>query len=277
MRFDVITLFPDLFGPHLAQGITRRAFESRLVDVRLWPLRDFAEDTYRRVDDRPYGGGPGMVMLAEPLERALAAVRADRLQAAQPDAATLAGGESSTVSAAVPVIHFSPTGLPLTQTLVRQIAEGEGAVLLCGRYEGIDQRFIDSRVTLEISLGDFVLSGGELPALALLDAVARLQPGVLTPESHQQDSFSADGLLDCPHYSRPEVLVTSEGPLPVPPTLLSGHHAQIKRWRRDQSLRLTAARRPDLIAAARAEGRLSAQDEKTLQGLSAPATVKSTL
>ena len=277
MRFDVITLFPDLFGPHLAQGITRRAFESRLVDVRLWPLRDFAEDTYRRVDDRPYGGGPGMVMLAEPLERALAAVRADRLQAAQPAAATLAGGGFASASAAVPVIHFSPTGLPLTQTLVRQIAEGEGAVLLCGRYEGIDQRFIDSRVTLEISLGDFVLSGGELPALALLDAVARLQPGVLTPESHQQDSFSADGLLDCPHYSRPEVLAMPEGLLPVPQTLLSGHHAQINRWRRDESLRLTAARRPDLIAAARAAGRLSALDETTLQGWLALAPAQSKL
>ena len=277
MRFDVITLFPELFGPHLSQGITRRAFESRLVDVRLWPLRDFAEDSYRRVDDRPYGGGPGMVMLAEPLERALAAVRADRLQAAQPDGATLADGGPASASAAVPVIHFSPTGLPLTQTLVRQIAAGEGAVLLCGRYEGIDQRFIDRRVTLEISLGDFVLSGGELPALALLDAVARLQPGVLTPESHQQDSFSADGLLDCPHYSRPEVLVTPEGSLPVPPTLLSGHHAQINRWRRDQSLRLTAARRPDLIAAARAAGQLSALDEKTLQGASTLAKANGTL
>ncbi len=277
MRFDVITLFPDLFGPHLSQGITRRAFESRLVDVRLWPLRDFAEDTYRRVDDRPYGGGPGMVMLAEPLERALAAARADRRQAAPPDAVTLADGGSASASVAVPVIHFSPTGLPLTQTLVRQIAEGEGAVLLCGRYEGIDQRFIDRHVTLEISLGDFVLSGGELPALVLLDAVARLQPGVLTPESHQQDSFSADGLLDCPHYSRPEVLVTPEGLLPVPPTLLSGHHAQISRWRRDESLRLTAARRPDLIAAARAAGRLSALDEKTLQGWLAPAQAKSKL
>ncbi len=277
MRFDVITLFPDLFGPHLSQGITRRAFESRLVDVRLWPLRDFAEDTYRRVDDRPYGGGPGMVMLAEPLERALAAVRADRQPAAQPDAATLADGGAESASAAVSVIHFSPTGLPLTQTLVRHIAEGEGAVLLCGRYEGIDQRFIDRHVTLEISLGDFVLSGGELPALALLDAVARLQPGVLTPESHEQDSFSADGLLDCPHYSRPEVLVTPEGPLPVPPALLSGHHAHISRWRRDESLRLTAARRPDLIAAARAAGRLSALDEKTLQGWLAPSQARSKL
>ena len=150
MRFDVITLFPELFGPHLSQGITRRAFESGQVDVRLWPLRDFAEDTYRRVDDRPYGGGPGMVMLAEPLQRALAAVRAQR--------------QAAGVITPVPVLHFSPAGRPLTQALVRQLAGGAGAVLLCGRYEGIDQRLIDTEVTLELSLGDFVLSGGELPA-----------------------------------------------------------------------------------------------------------------
>ena len=258
MRFDVVTLFPELFAPHLTQGITRRAFESGQVDVRLWPLRDFALDTYRRVDDRPFGGGPGMVMLAEPLERAMAALRADRADAD---------------TAAVPVIHFTPTGAPITQALVRQLADAltsPGAVLLCGRYEGIDQRFIDRHVTLELSLGDFVLSGGELPALALLDAVARLQPGVLTTESHEQDSFSADGLLDCPHYSRPERLVTLDGELAVPAVLLSGHHAQIERWRRDQSLAITARRRPDLIAAARAAGRLSKADEKTLKALSSP-------
>jgi tRNA (guanine37-N1)-methyltransferase len=261
MRFDVVTLFPELFAPHLTQGITRRAFETRQVDVRLWPLRDFAEDNYRRVDDRPYGGGPGMVMLAEPLQRALAAVRADRAGA---DLQPVTGTEPNQPAGA-PVLHFSPTGVPLTQALVRQLADGPGAVLLCGRYEGIDQRLIDSEVTLEVSLGDFVLSGGELPALALLDAVARLQPGVLTAQSHEQDSFSADGLLDCPHYSRPEVLATALGALAVPPVLLSGHHAQIERWRRDQSLRLTAQRRPELIVAARAGGRLSAADEKTLR------------
>ncbi|WP_395699624.1 tRNA (guanosine(37)-N1)-methyltransferase TrmD [Aquabacterium sp.] len=249
MRFDVITLFPELFGPHLSHGITRRAFESGQVEVRLWPLRDHALDAYRRVDDRPYGGGPGMVMLVEPLERALAAVRAARGDAAP-----------------VPVVHFTPTGQPLTQALVRQFAAGPGAVLLCGRYEGIDQRFIDRHVTQEVSLGDFVLSGGELPALALLDAVARLQPGVLNAPSHEQDSFSA-GLLDCPHYSRPEVLQTPEGPLPVPAVLLSGHHAEINRWRREQMLALTARRRPDLMAAAREAGQLTAQDEQTLARL----------
>lgn len=247
MRYDVITLFPELFGPHLSTGITRRAFEGGQVEVRLWPLRDFAEDAYRRVDDRPFGGGPGMVMLVQPLERALAAVRAER------------GDEP-------PIIHFTPTGLRMDQALVQRCASGPGAVLLCGRYEGIDQRFLDRHDMLEVSLGDFVLSGGEIPALALLDAVARLQPGVLSAPSHEQDSFS-DGLLDCPHYSRPEVLEAPEGALPVPAVLLSGHHARIARWRRERSLELTARRRPDLIAAARAAGRLSAADEAYLASL----------
>ncbi len=248
MRFDIVTLFPELFAPHLTQGITRRAYESKQVDVRLWPLREHADDTYRRVDDRPYGGGPGMVMLAEPLLRALAAISADR-------------GEASP-----PVIHFTPKGRRLDQTLVQELAAGPGAVMLCGRYEGIDQRFVDTQVTLEVSLGDFVLSGGELPALALLDAVARLQEGVLTAPSHEQDSFS-DGLLEGPHYSRPEKLAIDGVDHAVPPLLLSGHHADIARWRREQSLETTARRRPDLISAARAAGRLSKADERFLAGL----------
>jgi tRNA (guanine37-N1)-methyltransferase len=252
MRFDVVTLFPDLFQPFLSLGVTRRAYESRQVDVRLWALRDFAEDAYRRVDDRAYGGGPGMVMLAEPLERALAAARAARVEAGAPQG---------------PVVWFSPTGRRIDQALLGDWANGPGAILVCGRYEGVDQRFIDRHVDIELSLGDFVLSGGEIPALALLDGVARLQPGVLNdPASHEQDSFS-DGLLDCPHYSRPEVLDTSNGPVPVPAVLLSGHHAQIARWRREHSLRLTAQRRPDLIAAARAAGRLSRDDERYLATL----------
>lgn len=251
MRFDVVTIFPELFGPHLAHGITRRAFETKQVDVRLWPLRDFADDAYRRVDDRPYGGGPGMVMLAEPLLKALDAITADR---------GTAGGSP------VPVVHFTPTGRRIDQSLVAEIAAGPGAVLLCGRYEGIDQRFVDRRVTLELSLGDFVLSGGEIPALALLDAVARLQDGVLNAPSHQQDSFS-DGLLEGPSYSRPEKLPLDGDELAVPPVLLSGHHGEIARWRRERSLELTARRRPDLIAAARAAGRLSRADEKFLAAL----------
>ena len=247
MRFDLLTIFPELIAPHLTTGITRRAFSSGQVDVRCWNPRDFTTDAYRRVDDRPFGGGPGMLMLVEPLERALLAAQADR-------------GSSA------PVIHFSPAGEELTQAVVAELAANDGAVLVCGRYEGIDQRFVDRHVTREISLGDFVLSGGELPALALLDAVARLQPGVLgDAASHQQDSFQK-GLLDCPHYSRPEQL----GADAVPPVLLSGHHAEIERWRREQALRLTAQRRPDLVEAARAAGLLSTTDEKFLRSLAEP-------
>lgn len=259
MRFDLITLFPELFTPFLSVGVARRAFDSGQIVVQPWQLRDFAEDNYRRVDDRPYGGGPGMVMLVEPLERALAAAKSARLVAAsEPDGQAPA------------VIHFSPTGRRIDQALVTELAGGPGAILLCGRYEGIDQRFLDRHVTLELSLGDFILSGGELPAIALIDAIARLQPGVLNDAaSHQQDSFS-DGLLDCPHYSRPEVLQGLAGqiePLPVPPVLMSGHHAQIARWRRERSLELTWRRRPELIEAARAAGRLSKQDEAFLRTL----------
>ena len=254
MRFDIVTLFPELFAPHLTQGITRRAYESGQVDVRLWPLRDFADNNYRRVDDRPYGGGPGMVMLAEPLERALAQIRADRAAAGDPP---------------VPVVHFSPTGRRIDQAVVRDWATGPGAILLCGRYEGIDQRVLDRHVDLELSLGDFVLSGGELPALTLLDAVARLQDGVLgDAQSHLQDSFS-DGLLDCPHYSRPELLAaTANHPeAEVPAVLMSGHHRDIARWRRDRSLELTARRRPELLQQARADGRLDKADEKFLKSI----------
>ncbi len=243
MRFDIITLFPELFEAHLVHGVTRRAFESRQVDVRLWPLRDFGDAPHARVDDRPYGGGPGMVLLVEPLERALAAIRADRHEAVP-----------------APLVNFSPAGKVLRQSAVGDF--GGGAVLLCARYEGVDQRFIDRHVDLELSLGDFVLSGGEIPALALLDAVARLQPGVLgDARSHEQDSFSA-GLLDCPHYSRPEVLPGADGA--VPAVLLSGNHAAIERWRRDRALALTAERRPELIEAARQAGQLGAADQASL-------------
>ncbi len=247
MRFDVITLFPELFAPFLKAGVTRRAFETRQVDVRLWNPRDVAEGNYRRVDDRPFGGGPGMVMLAEPLEKCLQAIRADR-------------GEGA------PVVLFSPIGQALNHTAVQAWSDSEGAVLLCGRYEGVDQRFIDRYVTHQISLGDFVLSGGEIAAMALLDAVARLQPGVLNDEgSHQLDSFNPalDGLLDSPHYTRPEVWQGE----PVPEALMSGHHARIERWRREQSLTLTAKHRPELLAQARADGKLSPADELFLKKL----------
>lgn len=247
MRFDVITLFPELFEPFLKIGVTRRAYESQLVDVRLWNPRDFALGNYRRVDDRPFGGGPGMVMMAEPLAACLAAIRADRQQARD----------------VAPLVLFSPIGQTLRHATVQQWSDSQGAVLLCGRYEGIDQRFIDAHVDVQISLGDFVLSGGELAAMALLDAVARLQPGVLNDEgSHQLDSFNPalDGLLDCPSYTRPEVWAEQGVPL----ELLSGHHVQIERWRRDQRLLLTARLRPELVEAARAAHKLTPQDERVL-------------
>ena len=231
MRFDVVTLFPELFAPFMEAGVARRAYASGQIDLKLWNLRDFAEGNYRRVDDRPFGGGPGMVMLAEPLARCLQAIQAERADA-------------------VPVVLFSPIGAALNHAAVERWSAGEGAVLICGRYEGIDQRFIDAHVTHQISLGDFVLSGGEIAALALLDAVARLQPGVLNDEgSHQADSFNpaVDGLLDCPHYTRPEEWAGQR----VPAELLSGHHAQIERWRREQRLALTARLRPELVEAAR--------------------------
>ncbi len=251
MRFDVITLFPELFAPFLTSGVTRRAYESGLVEVKLWNPRDFAEGNYRRVDDRSFGGGPGMVMMAEPLARCLEKIREDRAEGAAQQA---------------PVVLFSPIGQALNHSAVAGWSGSTGAVLICGRYEGLDQRFIDSHVDQQISLGDFVLSGGEIAAMALLDAVARLQPGVLNDEgSHQLDSFNPalDGLLDCPHYTRPEIWRDQA----VPDKLLSGNHAHIERWRRDQRLGLTQARRPDLVQKARAAGNLNAADEAFLADL----------
>lgn len=244
MRFDVLTLFPELFAPLLTSGITRRAYESGQVEVHLHNPRDHAEGNYRRVDDRPFGGGPGMLMMAEPLMRCLQQAQVQR-------------------RAPGPVVLFSPMGQPLNHGMVERWAASEGAVLVCGRYEGIDQRFIDTHVDEQISLGDFVLSGGEIAAMALLDAVARLQPGVLgDADSHALDSFNPalDGLLDNPHYTRPESWAGQD----VPEVLLSGHHGQIERWRREQRLALTARLRPELIAQARAAGRLSRQDEAFL-------------
>jgi len=262
MRFDVITLFPEMVTAVADYGITGRAADDGLFELHTWNPRRWGAGVHQAVDDRPYGGGPGMVMMVEPLARALDAVRAS--QEAQGHART-------------PVWLFTPTGRRLDQGFIESAAVGPGAVLMCGRYEGVDQRFIDCHVDTELSLGDFVLSGGELPALALLDAVARLQPGVLgDAASHQQDSFSQgnagpwgrsqDGLLDCPHYSRPEVWTDRDGHVhAVPPVLSSGHHGDIARWRREQSLRLTARRRPDLIARARAAGLLDARDEQVLR------------
>ena len=252
MRFDVITLFPELFEPFLASGVTRRAYASDQVQVRLWNPRDHADGNYRRVDDRPFGGGPGMVMMAEPLARCLAAIRAERAEAE---------------GARAPLVLFSPIGGRLDHAAVQDWSTSAGAVLLCGRYEGVDQRFIDAYVDAQVSLGDFVLSGGEIAALALLDAVARLMPGVLNDEdSHQQDSFNPalDGLLDSPHHTRPEVWFGPQGPVAVPEVLLGGHHERIARYRREQSLATTAQHRPELLAQAQAQGLLDAQDERFL-------------
>lgn len=232
MRFDVITLFPELFAPFVASGVTRRAYEQGALDLHLWQLRDFADGRYRRVDDRPFGGGPGMVLMAEPLARSVDAIRAERAAAG--------------LTSAAPVVLFSPAGQSLAQPAVESWAQGPGAILICGRYEGVDQRFIESYVDTQISLGDFVLSGGEIAALALLDAVARLQPGVLhDARSAAEDSFGAafDGQLDSPQYTRPPVWRAQEAPA----VLLSGNHAHIAQWHAQARQALTAARRPDLL------------------------------
>src|SRR5690606_34676272 len=223
----------------------------------LWNPRDFTHDVHRTVDDRPYGGGPGMVMLADPLEQAVDAAKAERRTGSLPGDA---------FASDVPVILTSPTGQRFDQAMAERLVCAGGAILICGRYEGIDQRFIDRCVTEEVSLGDFVLSGGEIPALAIMDSAIRLLPGVLNDaDSARQDSFHDDltGLLDSPHYTRPEVY---EGAA-VPTELLSGHHANIAQWRRRQSLKITLQRRPDLIEAARREGLLSKADEAFLASL----------
>lgn len=248
MQFDVVTLFPEMFAAITQSGITRRAFEQKRCAISLWNPRDFTIDNYRTIDDRPYGGGPGMVMLAKPLEAAISAAKARQAQEGLPQPR---------------VIYLSPQGRALTHERVMQLTAERGIVLLCGRYEAVDQRLLDRCVDEEISLGDFVLSGGELPAMALMDAVIRQLPGVLNDDvSAVEDSF-VNGLLDCPHYTRPEVY---EG-VPVPAVLMGGHHAEIEKWRREQSLLATARKRPDLIEKARAAGLLSRADEKFLSSL----------
>ncbi len=224
IRFDCVTLFPEAFAAVSGSGVTRRALEQGLWGLALWNPRDFTTDNYRTVDDRPYGGGPGMVMLAEPLEKAIVAAKA----AAQGAAKT---------------IHLSPQGPVLDHRKVMALAAEPRLVLLCGRYEGVDERLIRRSVDEELSIGDYVLSGGELAAMVLIDAVVRQLPGALGDGlSAEQDSF-VNGLLDCPQYTRPETYAGD----PVPPVLLSGHHAQIERWRLKQSLGRTWLRRPDLL------------------------------
>ena len=229
LRFDVVTLFPEMFAALTASGISRRALERGLWQLECWNPRRWTQDVHRTVDDRPYGGGPGMVMLAQPLEQAIIAAKAARSEA----------------GAAAKVICLSPQGRRIDQGRVAELASGDGAILVCGRYEGIDERLIERCVDEELSLGDFVLSGGELAAMALMDACIRLLPGALNDgASAIEDSFAA-GLLDCPHYTRPEVY---EGRA-VPDVLLSGDHARIRRWRLKQALGRTWQRRPDLLGA----------------------------
>lgn len=251
MRFDVVTLFPEMFGVVRDLGVTGRAHAQGRWSLHAWNPRDFTQDVHRTVDDRPYGGGPGMVMMAAPLEAAV--------NAAQQARAAQGLGRA-------PVALLAPVGQRYDQAGAETLAAGEGIILICGRYEGVDQRFIERCVTHEISLGDFVLSGGEIAALAVIDAAVRLLPGVLNDgDSALQDSFNdtLSGLLDSPHYTRPEVYED----VSVPAPLLSGHHANIARWRRERSLALTAARRPELIETARAKGWLSKLDERYLAEL----------
>ncbi|HEX4886259.1 MAG TPA: tRNA (guanosine(37)-N1)-methyltransferase TrmD [Casimicrobiaceae bacterium] len=242
MRIDVVTLFPAMVEQACAFGITARARERGLWQLGTWNPRDFTTDPHRTVDDRPYGGGPGMVMLAEPLAKALAAARAAQQAAgvAKPH-----------------VAYLSPAGRPLTHARVKALAEAPqaGYILLAGRYEGVDERLIARAVDEEIAIGDFVVSGGELPALMLIDAIVRQLPGALNDATSAQEDSFVQGLLDCPHYTRPEVY---EGER-VPDVLLSGHHEAIRRWRLEQALQRTLERRPDLL-----EGRVPSREEAKL-------------
>jgi len=225
MRIDVVTLFPEMLDAVTESGITGRAVERGLLEVQRWNPRDYATDRHRTVDDRPYGGGPGMVMMVEPLRSAIRRAREDAPQGA-------------------PVIHLSPQGRVLNQAGLRELAELPGMILVASRYEGVDERLIEAEIDQEWSIGDYVLSGGELAAMVLIDGVTRLIPGALGhEESAEQDSFS-DGLLDYPHYTRPEAFDGRS----VPDVLTSGDHQAIHRWRQKQALGRTWLRRPDLLA-----------------------------
>ncbi|MCA6962309.1 tRNA (guanosine(37)-N1)-methyltransferase TrmD [Pectobacterium odoriferum] len=234
MWIGVISLFPEMFRAITDYGVTGRAVKNGLLNVQYWSPRDFTYDRHRTVDDRPYGGGPGMLMMVQPLRDAIHAAKA-------------AAGEG------VKVIYLSPQGRKLDQQGVHQLATKQKMILVCGRYEGIDERVIKTEIDEEWSIGDYVLSGGELPAMALIDSVARFIPGVLGHQASAEEDSFADGLLDCPHFTRPEIL---EG-MDVPAVLLSGNHAEIRRWRLKQSLGRTWLRRPELLKS------LALTDEQT--------------
>ncbi len=252
MQFDVVSLFPEMFVALTQSGVTRRAIEQKRWGLTVWNPRDFTQDRHRAVDDRPYGGGPGMVMLAKPLEATIAAAKQRQVELGLP---------------APRVVFMSPQGKPLTHERAMALKNEPGLVILCGRYEAVDQRLLDRCVDEEISIGDFVLSGGELPAMALMDAVVRLLPGVLGDEASAVEDSFVNGLLDSPHYTRPEVY---EGEA-VPPVLMGGNHAEIVKWRRQRMLEATSKKRPELLDKARAAGQLTKLDEKFLAELNQPA------
>ncbi len=228
MWFGIVSLFPEMFGSLTQSGVTSRAFDQQQVTIDFWNPRDFTQDKHRTVDDRPYGGGPGMLMKVQPLRDAIHAAKKHAQQQ---------GAENTKV------VYLSPQGRQLDQEGVVALSKQSHLILVAGRYEGIDQRVIDAEIDEEWSIGDYVLSGGELPAMVLMDAVIRQIPGVLGhQQSAEQDSF-ADGLLDCPHYTRPAVLDKQQ----VPPVLLSGDHEKIRRWRLQQSLGRTWLKRPELL------------------------------
>ena len=236
MYFGIVTLFPDSMTTVTDIGVVGKAAQSGLIQVKTWNPRDFATDNYRTVDDRPYGGGPGMLMKVEPVYAAIQAAKQDAPQGSK-------------------TVYLSPQGRPIDQALLKSALSSPGLILLCGRYEGVDERVVECEVDEEWSLGDFVLSGGEIAAMAVVDGVARLVPGVLGhSESAEQDSFE-NGWLDCPHYTRPEVYQGRQ----VPEVLLSGNHEKIRRWRLEQSIRRTLERRPDML-----EGREFSDEESEI-------------
>ena len=245
MRFDVVSLFPEMFSALTECGVTGRAFQRGLVSLRLWNPRDYTHDPRKTVDDRAYGGGPGMVMMAQPLEDTVEAIKA---------------AHASCGIQTGPICLLAPQGERFSQKIAKDIINYGNLSLICGRYEAVDQRFVDRYVDLQLSIGDFVVSGGELPAMTMMDAAIRLIPGVLgDADSATQDSF-VNGLLDHPHYTRPEIY--SE--ISVPNVLFGGHHAKLLDWRRQESLKLTSRLRPDLIEEARKNGLLSEEDERFL-------------
>lgn len=224
MQIGIISLFPEMFQAITDYGVTGRAVKNGLLVLKYWNPRDFAYDKHKTVDDRPYGGGPGMLMMVQPLKDAIHAAKAE-------------------LGTDTQVVYLSPQGRKLDQKGVCQLSSQSKIILICGRYEGIDERIIETEIDQEWSIGDYVLSGGELPAMVMVDAVARFIPGVLHHESSAEEDSFANGLLDCPHYTRPEVL---DG-MAVPPVLMSGHHKEIRRWRLKQSLGRTWLRREDLL------------------------------